>query len=1048
MSRQSSASVSTPPPPGPSGSLKEEIDEKKPLVDAKPTTRVTRKPLAGPEFSDNVTFATPKSKSPNAVAKSTTKLAPKRKGRPKVRPSLLSVLLRLSFLTLAAYTFLCPITSPTPNQPITGPCTLLARAHTDIYSPFISPHLQSAWSSVLSHPQGGPYAQHLENTFNYVAPYVSSTRSVARSRLIPVFDKAQELILQTFTEAHIAAKPHIDPYLTHVSDVVNPYWTHAIAFQRQHVGPRILALRAQTQYAIRTATPYALRARIALLQAYQKVKPHVYTAWLYIKFFAMKASVAIADVFDAHIKPQWDMIMKEVGHIQAGAGEKASPVIQQAHATFSVAAESAASMAAAAHTEAASVVSVAHSQAAGYAAAARESVLAAAFAVHSVASEYVSIVQDKLSSITSAAHATANAAAATASQEAADVITDEFVAVSASATQYASKASAVSSTFSIAASAVVDAASAVSDTQPQAASHVNEAAATSSPSAPENGASVAEVMSSSLSEHSFTPSSAMSHATAAAAPADDAELEAPAQIMFKAASMVSSAADVMPVASATSDDAGLVPTLLNEAYQSQAAFVASLAESSAAAAASVAGKLEQPFALHQDAQAAAELLGQTTPSEPSTEADDQAGGDEFECWFTSLLTDQTPDEVGTETVSTTPPIEAESPITVPDTSLPKYHPPTAEELAQKRKGIEDTHTKWEEMLHAIGQGAIERLQREIERARESSSDKLLGENGGDWGRDVATYEKDAGRVAERVEQYAHELHAEDRPAHEKTEMLLNVITKVRAQVERWASDIETKLKDWWVGSEAGIAADVDKARQDVMDIAHQAQNELGMQYAWLEDVTVQDWTRYHALVNEAKRYGKTYSDLMSLTEDSALYKALANLTAHIQDVLLGFEARLALIHPFADAPVSGADDADSLVSPDIAEEEAQAPLFIPGVTAQADALPYLQRSQEEVEHALKAANAASEFTSSITSTTSEHAVTTGSQVSNPVEAERGFSLVLDSVPSEIGQTFTQSTDSIKSPAEAETAPPVLDRASLSLTSVASSISDHLNRQEL
>jgi hypothetical protein len=114
--------------------------------------------------------------------------------------------------------------------------------------------------------------------------------------------------------------------------------------------------------------------------------------------------------------------------------------------------------------------------------------------------------------------------------------------------------------------------------------------------------------------------------------------------------------------------------------------------------------------------------------------------------------------------------------------------------------------------------------------------------------------------------YANKLRAdEDMPVSEKNQKLRDVVAKVRPQVETWASDVETKLRTWWTGSEAGIAADVshiapaisrlltqnqvEKAIVNIMDIAKEAQSDLGGQYAWLEDVTVQDWKRYHALVD-------------------------------------------------------------------------------------------------------------------------------------------------------------------------------------------------------
>lgn len=41
---------------------------------------------------------------------------------------------------------------------------------------------------------------------------------------------------------------------------------------------------------------------------------------------------------------------------------------------------------------------------------------------------------------------------------------------------------------------------------------------------------------------------------------------------------------------------------------------------------------------------------------------------------------------------------------------------------------------------------------------------------------------------------------------------------------------------------------VKKLAESVRDVADRAQADLGLDYAWLDDVTYQDWQRYHDLV--------------------------------------------------------------------------------------------------------------------------------------------------------------------------------------------------------
>jgi len=44
---------------------------------------------------------------------------------------------------------------------------------------------------------------------------------------------------------------------------------------------------------------------------------------------------------------------------------------------------------------------------------------------------------------------------------------------------------------------------------------------------------------------------------------------------------------------------------------------------------------------------------------------------------------------------------------------------------------------------------------------------------------------------------------------------------------------------------------------DIKNVAEKAQADLGLDYAWLDDVTVADWTRYHDLI-----FGMFYSHII------------------------------------------------------------------------------------------------------------------------------------------------------------------------------------------
>ena len=54
------------------------------------------------------------------------------------------------------------------------------------------------------------------------------------------------------------------------------------------------------------------------------------------------------------------------------------------------------------------------------------------------------------------------------------------------------------------------------------------------------------------------------------------------------------------------------------------------------------------------------------------------------------------------------------------------------------------------------------------------------------------------------------------------------------------------------------------------DLAGRAQADLGMDYSWLEDVTYQDWQRYHDLAR--REYGLKYGSEELIINDVCFYR--------------------------------------------------------------------------------------------------------------------------------------------------------------------------------
>jgi len=86
---------------------------------------------------------------------------------------------------------------------------------------------------------------------------------------------------------------------------------------------------------------------------------------------------------------------------------------------------------------------------------------------------------------------------------------------------------------------------------------------------------------------------------------------------------------------------------------------------------------------------------------------------------------------------------------------------------------------------------------------------------------------------------------------------------------------------------------VEAAIKRLEKLADDAQADLGMDYAWLDDVCVKDWTRYHDLVRTAKRWGDIYRSVFNSTHpelsSNQVVFALENVQATLRDIGDGFD---------------------------------------------------------------------------------------------------------------------------------------------------------------
>ncbi|KIO34111.1 hypothetical protein M407DRAFT_150794 [Tulasnella calospora MUT 4182] len=239
-------------------------------------------------------------------------------------------------------------------------------------------------------------------------------------------------------------------------------------------------------------------------------------------------------------------------------------------------------------------------------------------------------------------------------------------------------------------------------------------------------------------------------------------------------------------------------------------------------------------------------------------------------------------------------------------------------------------------------------------------------------------QKDADKALKNTEAFIKKLVSDPGSDEQKIVLLDNVVSKVKKRFEDGAGVLSTNIVTWWEGVRRVESEEIEKLVNEVRDLGATAQADLGLDYAWLDDVTVNDWARYHGLLNAAKELETSLESMAFGNSEEALENALAfklrDLQVDLETVVLRFQTRLSEAHakgleavkerkaPPADAPSNitpGQETATSI--------EADEPTFsilpigdVGRNVQEEDSAEYIfiKKGQEQVEDALRQAQEA------------------------------------------------------------------------------------------
>ncbi|VDC03353.1 unnamed protein product [Peniophora sp. CBMAI 1063] len=216
-------------------------------------------------------------------------------------------------------------------------------------------------------------------------------------------------------------------------------------------------------------------------------------------------------------------------------------------------------------------------------------------------------------------------------------------------------------------------------------------------------------------------------------------------------------------------------------------------------------------------------------------------------------------------------------------------------IAAKRAAIQARHTVWEEKLDALLVVKQEAVRKGLVAARKTAVVEFKSDDGIKGAVDGLVAE--AEKFLAGAEAFLKNLKKEEgKKGEEKDVAWSKVLNKIDDKFNQRLAETEGAVNGWWDAYNAREEREVREHADEIKDMAESAQADVGLDYVWLEDVTYNDWQRYHDLI---RRYERFLEDSLSVQNGShdnppvnPVETALIDLEAEVKDIVTGFETRL------------------------------------------------------------------------------------------------------------------------------------------------------------
>ncbi|KAI0794103.1 hypothetical protein C8Q74DRAFT_1215512 [Fomes fomentarius] len=217
-----------------------------------------------------------------------------------------------------------------------------------------------------------------------------------------------------------------------------------------------------------------------------------------------------------------------------------------------------------------------------------------------------------------------------------------------------------------------------------------------------------------------------------------------------------------------------------------------------------------------------------------------------------------------------------------------------EQNAIDRANVVKRHTEWEQKVEVLIEESKETLRKSLVDIRKAAVTEL--KDNVQIKTEVHSLIEDAEKFLRGAEKYLSNLQKENRKPEEKRAVWERVVSKLEQKFSDRLRQTEGVVNGWYHSIVGKEAEEVKTLTEAVKDLAERGQADIGLDYAYLDDVTYQDWQRYHDLIRRSENFTVYAQSVQAGSHETSptnpIVPTMQELQDEVEDVIRGFNARL------------------------------------------------------------------------------------------------------------------------------------------------------------